>query len=181
MDWDRFDALACRVAAGKTRRTLLTGLAGLALAGAGFTEETPARKRRKKKRNTPIVCYGTSACAPTASGTDRDDCNYAGSTVFAGVNAAGSGFRRGNFRGAVMDGANLQGTKFLNATLREASMRGVDLRGAGLNGACLLDTDLLNARIEGPIFARAFVCGTILPNGEIANRDCANLPSCCLA
>jgi uncharacterized protein YjbI with pentapeptide repeats len=182
MDRNSFDGIARLLGTAGTRRAALGALLGVAALGMGVEQDSLAKrrkKRRRKKPGQPKFCYGTSACPPPEAGKDLDDCDYAGTSVFVGANAGGSSFRRGNFTDAILDDANLQGTKFLNANMTGASMVGVDLRGASLNGSCMLDADLTDFLFEGPILADAFVCNTRIGN-EVFNRDCNNLPSCCL-
>ncbi|MGH2616224.1 MAG: pentapeptide repeat-containing protein [Thermomicrobiales bacterium] len=183
MDRETFDALAQLLGTAGTRRAAVGALIGVTVTGHGFSDETDAKKkkRRRKRKNKPQRCYGTNACPPPESGKDLDDCDYSNTDVFVDAIAGGSSFRRSNFTGAVLDGADLQGTKFLNANLRGASLQNVDLQGASLNGACLLDADFTGAVIAGPIFADAFLCQTAIHTGEVFDRDCAILPSCCLA
>ena len=76
------------------------------------------------------------------------------------------------------DQADLQGAVLSDACLQGASFRGADLRGSTWGGACLIDADFTGAALgETTTFADAIVCGTILPDGTIDNRDCARCPA----
>jgi uncharacterized protein YjbI with pentapeptide repeats len=181
MDRGAFDSLARGLGAARTRRGALATLIGGALLGGGLDAEAKHRRKRRRRRRrqaAATVCYATETCGFLGPGKDYDGCDFSGRD-FSGLNMGGASYRHDDFAGAVLDGANMQGAKFLSANFRGVSAKNADISGAGFNFACLFDADFTGTLFAGPVFAQAFLCRTVLPDGSVSNRDCASSDACC--
>lgn len=109
-----------------------------------------------------------------------------------------------NLRGANLYSANLQETSLQDANLQESNLYGANLRGAFLYGANLQETSLQRANLQAAFLpaanlqganlykanlqsvtgltdaqlSQAKLCMTVLPDGSISDRDCAELGLC---
>lgn len=90
------------------------------------------------------------------------------------ANLQGANLQGANLQGAFLYGTNLQNTKLQSANLREAFLPEANLQGANLQGANLQDvTGLADEQLK-----QAKLCMTVLPDGSISDRDCAELGVC---
>ena len=97
-------------------------------------------------------------------------------------NLSMANLQQANLQGANLQGADLRAADLQNANLRGANLQGSNLQGANLRNAELWevkwwDADLSEAElwwadIHLEDLEGAYLCRTIMPNGEQLNRDC---------
>lgn len=83
-----------------------------------------------------------------------------------------SDLQNAQLMGAKLQGANLKGAKLQGANLMGAKLAGADLRSLTLQGVQLQGADLTRARLPESGLAGALLCKTILPDGQVSDRDC---------
>ncbi|MGG6293919.1 pentapeptide repeat-containing protein [Leptolyngbya sp. AN02str] len=86
-------------------------------------------------------------------------------------------FSQANLQQADLEGANLQGANLSNANLEGAHLyrtllNGANLSGADLKHAVLSQANLTGANLDGVNLDEVHLCNTILPSGELSQRDC---------
>jgi hypothetical protein len=181
------ERLSRAIAAGppRSRRAAVFSLVAASVAGGGGLADAEARRRRRRRRRgksaAQSTCFGTATCDYVDGSHDYDECNFAGSSVFADGVGYGSSYRRANFNGANLENADLSGSKFLRADLRNANLRNVNIDGTVMDESCLFDADLTGANFSPlvPPLAKAYLCRTIVPEGVSVDRDCNTAPPCC--
>jgi hypothetical protein len=158
--------------------------------GKGKDKNKNKGKNRKKRGQggsrgqasppTTSGCCGTKTCADPARGATRSGCNFSGRD-FLGADLHGAILRGIDGRGARFTAADLRGAVLAGGCFQGASFRRARLAGATWGGACLVDANLTGADLgNGPAgFADALLCGTVLPDGTVSDRDCARETACC--
>lgn len=100
----------------------------------------------------------------------------------AGADLTGADLRRANLHeadliGASLSGARLNQTDFTSADLAGADLVGAQLTGANLTGADLTRADLTRANLFRADLTATKLCGTIMPDQTVCNRDCGSVRS----
>ncbi len=95
----------------------------------------------------------------------------------------GVNFGKIDGRGTNFNNANVRGANFGEACLQGATFRGTDVSSTNFDKACLFFADFTGARnLNVSVnFSGALLCGTILPDGTVSNRDCGRATACCAA
>jgi uncharacterized protein YjbI with pentapeptide repeats len=87
--------------------------------------------------------------------------------ILTSANLSQSILIRSNLSSANLDGADLSGAFLVRANLQGANLRGADLTQANLNEA-----NLTGAFLDDAALTQTFLCKTVMPDGEVVNRDC---------
>lgn len=78
-------------------------------------------------------------------------------------------------RHANLNGAILSGADFSDADLRGADLRGAILSNVKLYESILGEANLKGVKISNDDINNAFLCNTIMPDGNVSNRNCAKI------
>ncbi len=89
-----------------------------------------------------------------------------------GIRAAGADLSGVNLTGAGLNRADLTDTDLSGANLFAADLKGATLNHTDLGRASLYRADLTGATVQKTSFSTALLCETVMPDGQLDNRDC---------